>query len=268
MSKLHKTLGGDVSGVVVEVAPGTTDFKPQDRVFACTDGYKGTTLWGTYAEYVCVPTAHLAKIPDDFSFQDAAAMPLVSLTAWQALEAAKVVSGNHVLVHAGAGGVGSAAIQLAKQRGCTVSTTASPENTQYLKDLGADTVIDYKSQRFEEVCERPVHCVIDCVGGDYERRSLQLLDRSGWFVNILANPSMLRLALGKLRGLTRLGPHYHVMLVQPNGKQLEGIAELWKAGKVRPIVQSTFALSEAAEAHKVQETHKVRGKIVLNVAEL
>lgn len=264
---MPKVPGGDLAGVIVE-APEGSGFKPGDRVFALAESYKNTIAWGTYSQYIVIPTQHLAKIPEGHSFQDAAAMPLVFLTAWQALDTANLHTGQHIMIHAGSGGVGTAAIQLAKARGLKVTTTASAENADFLKDLGADHVIDYKSARFEATCERPVHAVIDTIGGDYETRSLGLLDRSGSFISLLAKPEPLKILLGKLRAWFRLGPHYYIMSVQPNGQQLGEVAKLWESGTVKLIIHATFALQEAAQAHRLQETGKCRGKVVLNVQDV
>jgi NADPH:quinone reductase-like Zn-dependent oxidoreductase len=261
--QVGKVLGGDLSGVVSH-APDGARYPIGTKVFGVTESYF-KHQWGTYAEFAAVPQEHLAAVPEGLSMEEAASLPLVGLTALQALDVGNLIAGQHILVHAGSGGVGLSAIQIAKSRGLKVTTTTSAANVQFLKDLGADNVIDYKSVRFEEACERPVHLVIDCVGGDYEPRSMSLLERDGWFVSLLAKPSPAQIIFGKLRGMLRLGPHYHLMSVRPSGAQVDQLAKMWQEGKLKPILHRVFPIGEVVEAHVEQETGKCRGKIVLRV---
>lgn len=168
MCTLPKVLGGDVAGTVLEADPGSR-FQPGAAVYSCTEGFQLWKPWGTYAEQAAVPEAHLALKPAAASFEEAAGLPLAALTAWQALDAARIEPGQRLLVHAGAGGVGSLAVQMAKARGAHVTATCSTRNLAFVRELGADEAVDYTSQRFEEVCS-PFDAVIDLVGGEYEMR--------------------------------------------------------------------------------------------------
>lgn len=185
LSTLPKVLGGDLAGTVLEADPGSR-FQPGAAVYSCTEGFQLWKKWGTYAEQAAVAEAHLALKPAAASFEEAAGLPLAALTAWQALDAARIEPGQRLLVHAGAGGVGSLAVQLAKARGAHVTATASTRNLAFLRgELGADEAVDYTAQRFEEVCS-PFDAMIDLVGGDYETRSLRALKKKGGvFVSVL-----------------------------------------------------------------------------------
>ncbi|KAL4443657.1 hypothetical protein ABPG75_011394 [Micractinium tetrahymenae] len=267
---LPKVPGGDVAGVVAEADPGSS-FKPGDRVMALADGYRPWRAWGTYCEFVSLPEAHLARIPEGMSDEEAAALPLVSLTVMQALEVSNLSTGDRLLVHGASGGVGVMAVQLAKARGLYVLGTCSFSNADYVKELGCDRVIDYTKERFEDACgDAPLDCVIDGVGGDYEPRSLRLLKRSGTYVSLRAgdtNAAILVATLkGKLLGLLRLGPHYYSSGVSPNGRQLAEVAEVWKEGKLKINVQTVLPLVRAAEAQELVAARHVRGKVVLRVS--
>lgn len=255
--------GTDVAGVV-EAAPAGSGFAPGDRVFADC-GAK----WGGYAEHVALPASQVAKLPEAIDFRAAAGVPLAFLTAWQALDAAGLSPGDHVLVHAGAGGVGGAAIQLAKARGLRVTTTASAKNAEHCAALGADAVIDYTAQQFDEACERPVHAILDTVGGaDYVRRGVTLLGRGGTYVDFLAQARPAGILVNKLKSWVFLGPRYKVIWTRADGGQLAQVAALLAAGTVRPLpVQQVYPLEAAAEAQEAQKTHRVRGRLVLSVGE-
>ncbi|PRW57936.1 NADPH:quinone reductase [Chlorella sorokiniana] len=264
MAALPKVPGGDLAGEVVEGDEAGT-FQPGDRAFACVDGWRPEVAWGTYAELCSVPAAHLARIPEGVSYTDAAALCLTALTAFQALKAARLQPGQRVLVHAAAGGVGSAAVQIAKAQGMQVVATASAANAEFARSLGADQVIDYKQQRFEEVLAgSPVDAVIDTIGGEYERRSLQVLKRSGTFVNLFAQFSLWPIVKGKLRALLRLGPRYETLFVSA-GQDMQQVAELVAAGRLRPHVQAVMPLEQASEAHRMVYSGHTRGKVVLQV---
>ncbi|PSC73703.1 NADPH:quinone reductase isoform B [Micractinium conductrix] len=254
------------AGEVVEADAGGP-FALGDRVFGCIAGYKPEVPWGCYADLAVVPAQHLAKIHDGMSYTDAAALCLTALTAHQALAAARLRPGQRVLAHAAAGGVGSAAVQLAKAQGLEVVATASGGNAAVVEELGADQVIDYKQQRFEQVLRgSPVDAVIDAVGGDYEPRSLSVLHRSGTFVNLFAQFELWPLLKGKLRGLLRLGPRYATLMVEPSGAGMRATAELAAEGKLRPHVAAVMPLEQAGEAHRQVYGGHVRGKVVLQVA--
>jgi NADPH:quinone reductase-like Zn-dependent oxidoreductase len=245
--------GFDLSGVVVEVGEGVTRFVPGDEVYAMLHLRRG----GAYAEYAIVLDTEAAPKPVRASHTEAGSLPLVALTAWQALfDTADLQPGETALIHAGAGGVGSVAIQLAKWRGARVITTASQRNHEFLRSLGADIVIDYTTQRFEDVA-RDVDVVLDAVGGETQIRSLETLRDGGRLVGLLG---LTRAALNPGRGIQATA-----ILVDPDSAQLARIATLVDDGRLRPIVSHRLPLDQAPEAHRQSETGRTRGKIVLEV---
>jgi NADPH:quinone reductase-like Zn-dependent oxidoreductase len=245
--------GFDLSGVVAEVGEGVTRFAPGDAVYAMLHLRRG----GAYAEYAIVLDTEAAPKPARASHAEAASLPLVALTAWQALfDTADLQPGETVLIHAGAGGVGSVAVQLAKWRGARVIATASQRNHEFLRSLGADVVIDYTTQRFEDVA-RDVDVVLDPIGGETQVRSLDTLRDGGRLVGLLG---LTRAAQNPDRGIQATA-----ILVDPHSAQLSHIATLVDDGNVRPIVSHLFTLDQAPEAHRQSETRRTRGKIVLEV---
>ncbi len=253
--------GFDVSGVVESIGEGVTKFKPGDEVFAMTSlrlGSGGGVSGGAYAEYVAVVEAQVAAKPANIDHEHAAAVPLAALTAWQALfDTAKLSEGQTVLIHAGAGGVGHFAVQLAKARGARVIATASsPENLEFLKQIGADVIVNYKQQKFEDVA-RDVDVVLDTIAGETQERSFACLKEGGFLVSILQPPTAAKLKERNLRGA--------VILVKPDGAELAEIAQLIEAGKVKPEVSATFPLADAAKAQELNKAGHVRGKVVLKV---
>jgi NADPH:quinone reductase-like Zn-dependent oxidoreductase len=245
--------GFDVSGVVAEVGEGVTRYAPGDEVYAMLHLRRG----GAYAEYAIVLDAEAAPKPARASHADAASLPMVALTSWQALfDTADLQPGETVLIHAGAGGVGSVAVQLAKWRGARVIATASQRNHAFLRSLGADVVIDYTTQRFEDVA-REVDVVLDPIGGETQVRSLDTLRDGGRLVGLLG---LTRAAQDPDRGIQTTA-----ILVDPDSTQLARIAALVDDGHVRPVVSHVFTLDQAPEAHRQSETRRTRGKIVLEV---
>ena len=245
--------GFDVSGVVAAVGPGVTEFEVGDEVYAMLSLRRG----GGYAEYAIVRVDEAAPKPTRVTHAEAASIPLVALTAWQTLfEIADLQAGQTVLIHAGAGGVGSIAIQLAKWRGATVIATASDYNQDFLRELGVDVPVDYRNQRFEDYASE-VDVVLGSIGGETQVRSMAVLREGGILVSIV--------------GLTREGrnPSRNIRvtstLVQPNAQQLSRIGDLIEQGIVRPIVTYRFPLHRAPEAHEQSETRRTRGKIVLEI---
>ena len=245
--------GFDVSGVVTAIGPGVSNFAVGDDVFAMLSLRRG----GAYAEYAIVKQDEAAPKPPGVTHAEAASIPLVALTAWQTLfEIANLQAGQTVLIHAGAGGVGSIAIQLAKWRGATVIATASDYNQDFLRELGVDIPVDYRTERFEDFAV-DVDVVLDSIGGETQVRSMAVLKEGGILVSIV--------------GLTREGrnPQRNIRvtstLVQPSSEQLDRIGELIDAGDVRPIVTYRFPLARAAAAHEQSETRRTRGKIVLEI---
>jgi NADPH:quinone reductase-like Zn-dependent oxidoreductase len=248
-------LGWDAAGVVLEAGNNVTDFKVGDRVFT----RPATSNRGAYAEYVAVDSNLLAKMPDEMSFEEAASIPLAGLTAWQCLvDFGKIQKGDKVLIHAGAGGVGIFAIQIAKTFGAYVATTASENNIEFLTSLGADEVINYKENDFSEVLNG-FDLVLDSMGGDIQSKSYKVLKENGKLVSIVQPPSEEEAASFNVQA--------GFLWLEPDGEQLQKIADLYKEGKVKPVIGKTFDFSEQSlrEAHTLSETHHARGKIVISV---
>jgi NADPH:quinone reductase-like Zn-dependent oxidoreductase len=251
---LPMTLGLDVAGVVDVVGEGVTQFRPGDRVFA-----KVTTEQGAFAEYTVVATEQVALMPRSEDFVRAAAVPTAGLTAWQALfDTADLQPGQTVLIHGAAGGVGSFAVQLAKWKGARVIGTASGEGIAAARRLGADEVIDYTAQRFEEVVH-DVDVVLDTIGGDTFTRSLDVLKPGGIIVTLIYDAPLEKVEGRNVRA-TRI-------VTQNNGQELAQIAALIDAGAVVPAVNVILPLSAVRRAQEMIAGHHGPGKIVLVVAE-
>lgn len=270
-------LGNDFAGIVVEVGSNVSQFKVGDEVYAKTD------LNGAFAEYTIVQQSSLALKPQNISMEQAAALPLVALTSWQALvEIAKVKAGQKVLIHAGSGGVGSIAIQLAKSLGAKVATTTSAKNSGWVKELGADIIIDYKTMDFEQEL-KDYDVVLDTQGGKTLEKSLNVLKRGGRLISIsgppdhafaeVINPNwflkcvipMLSWSIrhkAKKRGIT-----YSFLFMQPNGQQLSKITELVETGKIKPVVDQTYGFVQIKEALQYVNTGRSKGKVVLQFDE-
>jgi NADPH:quinone reductase-like Zn-dependent oxidoreductase len=245
--------GHELSGVVEAVAPHVTTVKPGDAVFALTDFSRD----GAAADYVAVQAANLAPKPQSLDDAHAAAVPLSGLTAWQALfDHAALSTGQAVLIHAAAGGVGTYAVQLAHWRGAHVIGTARMENAEFLRDLGADEVIDYTAVRFEDKV-RDVDVVLDAVGGDTLERSWRVLRPGGTLVTIVSGAAPEKAREHDVRGV--------FFIVKPNRDQLIEIAHLIDAGSLRPIIEATFPLAQAREAFEHGLRQHNRGKLVLDI---
>jgi NADPH:quinone reductase-like Zn-dependent oxidoreductase len=245
--------GYDLAGVVEESGPGATRFKKGDEVFA----YLNLRRAGAYAQYAVVKEDEAAAKPAKTTFEEAAAVPLAALTAWQGLiEKAKLEPGQTVLIHGGSGGVGSFAVQIAKARGAKVIATASTRNQQTLKELGVDQAIDYTTTKFEEVAKE-VDVVLDTVAGETLARSYAVVKKGGIIVSILEPPNKEELSKRGIRG--------EVFLVRPSSQMLAEIGKLIDAGKLKPVVSEVLPLHEASKAHQQIETGHTRGKIVLKV---
>ena len=250
-------LGWDVSGVVEATGFGVTLFKPGDEVFGMLPYPFGV---GSHAEYVVGPARAFAAKPRNVDHVQAAALPLAALTAWQALnDTARLRSGQRVLIHAAAGGVGHLAVQIAKARGAYVIGTASANHHDLLGELGADEVIDYHAQPFDEAVSG-IDVVLDPISGDYSARSLTTLKPGGILV------SLLPFAPETPAAAERLGVKAELMLVEYDHQGMTAIADLVTEGKLRPVVAAAFPLAEAAKAHELGETRHVAGKLVLTVA--
>ena len=273
--KMPLSLGHDVAGTVLQVGPGVRDFTPGDAVYGrVRDGRTGT-----FAERIAVAESDLAPAPRTISTAEAASLPLVALTAWQALvERGKVQPGQKVLIHAGSGGLGSMAIQLAKHLGAYVATTASGSNADFLREIGADTVIDYRTQDFEEELS-DYDLVLDSLGGENLEKSLRVLAPGGTAIGVSGPPDptfartaglnpVLRVAITALSGKVRrqakrLGVSYEFLLMRASGEQLREITALVEAGTIRPIVGKTFPFTQTPEALKALVRGGIRGKIVV-----
>jgi NADPH:quinone reductase-like Zn-dependent oxidoreductase len=248
-------LGGDIAGVVENVGNKITKFKAGDPVFA----YLSLKNGGGYAEYALAAEREAAPKPKSLTYVEAAAVPIVGLTAWQALvDTAKLSAGQTVLIHGGSGGVGTFAIQIAKARGAKVIATASTANQHLLKELGADIAVDYTKQKFEDLA-KDVDVVLDSVGKDTLARSYGVVKKGGFIVSIVA-----RLDRAEL---DKHGIHGATLSVDPNSEELAEIGKLIDEKKIKVIVSQTFPLSEAVKAQEQAATGHTRGKIVLKVAE-
>ena len=250
--QLPAVLGRDVAGVIENTGLAVKRFGDGEPVYAMLEWDRGG-----YAEYVAVAEADVARKPDSLDFDTAAAIPLVGLTAWQGLfDHGELASGERVLVHGGAGGVGHFAIQLAKNRGAWVATTVSAQDFDFVRGLGADQPIDYEAQRFDKLVH-DIDLVFDLVGGETRERSWAVLKKGGRLVSALGQPSEEE---AKKAGARGIGYTAH-----PDGGELEEIGRLIDAQKVKPYVMATYPLTDVRAAQERAEKEHTRGKIVLSV---
>jgi NADPH:quinone reductase-like Zn-dependent oxidoreductase len=269
------TLGHDVAGTVISVGSKVKGFKPGDQVYARPRDHR----IGTFAERIAIDEADLAPAPATITPVEAASLPLVALTAWQALVIrGNVKPGQKVLIHAGAGGVGSITIQLAKHLGAHVATTTSGKNADFVRELGADEVIDYRTQDFEKELSG-YDLVLDSLGGENLEKSLRILHTGGKAIGISGPPDpafataaglnpVLRLAIAALSGKIRrqakkLGVSYEFLFMSANGDQLRQIAALVDDGALRPVVGKTFPFDETPQALDSLAKGGIRGKAVI-----
>lgn len=270
-------LGHDVAGVVVKVGRLARQFEPGDEVYARADDFR----IGTFAEMIPIKETSLALKPKDLAMEQAASIPLVGLTAWQALvETAKLKKGQKVFIQAGSGGVGTFAIQLAKHLGATVATTTSTANIELVKSLGADVVVDYKTQNFEDVLH-DYDVVLNSQDRKSLEKSLRVLKRGGKLISIsgppdpefgeaIAAPGFVKLVLKLLSSGVRKkaqsrGLSYSFMFMKANGGQLREIAALIERGAIRPIVDKVFPFDSINDAIAYVETGRAKGKVVIKV---
>jgi NADPH:quinone reductase-like Zn-dependent oxidoreductase len=254
-TKLPLIPGYDVAGTVEQTGSKITKFKKGDSVFA----YLPLESGGGYAEYAVATEKEAAAKPKTLNYIEAAAVPVVALTAWQALiDTAKLSSGQTVLIHGGSGGVGSFAIQIAKAKGAKVIATASTPNQGLLTELGADVAIDYTKTKFEDVA-KDVDVVLDSVGKDTLTRSYGVLKKGGYIVSLVARPDPAELEKRGIRG----SPIH----AQPNSAELAEIGKLIDEKKIKVIISQVLPLSDAGKAQAQVETGHTRGKIVLKVAD-
>jgi alcohol dehydrogenase len=275
--RLPLILGHDVAGVVVKAGPRVRQFKPGDEVYARTDDFR----IGTFAEFVPVKESSLAPKPKGLTMEEAASIPLVGLTAWQALvETAKLTKGQRVFIQAGSGGVGTFAIQLARHLGAIVATTTSAANFELVRSLGADVVIDYRTQDFEDVLH-DYDVVLNSQDGKTLGKSLRVLKGGAKLVSIsgppdpafgrnIAAPAFVRLVMrllssGVRRRARGRGIDYSFLFMRANGGQLREITRLIEAGAIRPVVDKVFAFESTNEALAYSEAGHAKGKVVIKI---
>jgi NADPH:quinone reductase-like Zn-dependent oxidoreductase len=275
--RLPATLGSDVAGFVVEVGTRVTRFKPGDAVFASVFDLGN----GALAEYVAVPENAAAFKPANLDFVQAASIPMVGLTSWQALkERMHLKPGQKVFIPAGSGGIGTFAIQLAKCLGAKVATTTSTGNVEMVRSLGADEVIDYKKLEFEKVLSG-YDAVLGAVRGDALDKSLRILKPKSKIVSLVGPPDA---AFARARGMNffmvfvfwmlsrrmirrakKRGIEYSFLFMHPDGSQLAEIGELLEAGSIRPVIDKIFPFDQAKEALAYLEKGRAKGKVVVQM---
>ncbi|MGR3964136.1 NADP-dependent oxidoreductase [Pseudomonas sp. 910_23] len=270
-------LGNDLAGVVLSVGTAVRRFKPGDEVY----GRPPQQRIGTFAELIAVREDALARKPANITMEQAAALPLVALTAWQVLvETARLKKGQKVFIHAGSGGVGSIAIQLAKHLGAFVATTTSTANVEWVKALGADLVIDYKQQNFETLLN-DYDVVLNSLGPDALAKSLDILKPGGQLISISGPPTqafareqqlswLLGLVMGVLssgirRKARKQGVRYDFLFMRASGAQLDELTALVEAGIIKPVIDRTFPFESTAQALSYVEQGRAKGKVVITM---
>jgi NADPH2:quinone reductase len=248
-------LGWAISGEVVALGEGVTQFAPGDAVYGMV---RFPQEGKAYAEYVAAPVSDIALKPQRLSHQEAAAVPLAALTAWQAIfDTAHLQPGQTILIHAAAGGVGHLAVQLAKWKGAKVIATTSARNAEFVRDLGADTIIDYTAQPFEEAV-RDVDVVFNTVSNDIVKRSFQVIKHGGFLVSIAGEHEP---AIASSHGVQAAR-----IMVHTQGEQMAELTRIFDAGSLKVHVDAVFPLQEVGQSHRLSEGGHVRGKIVLDVS--
>lgn len=270
-------MGNDLAGVVIAVGSQVTRFKAGDTVYARPP----ETRIGTFAELIAVNENAIALKPANTSMAQAASLPLVALTAWQVLvDTARLQKGQKMLIHAGSGGVGTVAIQLAKHLGAFVATTTSTANVEWVKALGADQVIDYTRQNFESVLHG-YDVVLNSLGADVLEKSLKVLKPGGQLISISGPPTaqfaqeqglswplqqvMRLLSLGIRRKARKQDVSYRFVFMRANGAQLQQISALVEAGIIKPVIDRAFTFEATAEALKYVEQGRAKGKVVVTI---
>ncbi|RZL10654.1 MAG: NADP-dependent oxidoreductase [Rubrivivax sp.] len=274
---LPLVLGHDVAGVVVKVGLLARQFKVGDEVYARTDDFR----IGTFAEFVPVKESSLALKPRNLSMEEAASIPLVGLTAWQALvERAKLTRGQKVFIQAGSGGVGTFAIQLARHLGASVATTTSAANTDLVRGLGADVVVDYRTQDFEAMLQG-YDVVLNSQDGKTLEKSLRVLKPGGQLISIsgppdpafaqgIGAPGFVRLAIRLLsasvrRRARKLGVGFSFLFMKADGPQLRQITRLLESGAIVPVIDKVFPFDATNEALAYVESGRAKGKVVIKL---
>ena len=270
-------IGRDVSGVIKEVGEKVKQLKVGNKVYSRIDD----NFVGTMAEYVISNASDVALIPSNLNHEEAASIPLVGLTSYQALiDIAKLSAGENILIHAGSGGIGTIAIQLAKHLGAKVTTTTSTKNVGLVKDLGADKVIDYtKHSYLEEGAKFDV--VFDTLGGKHTLDSFKVLKDGGRVVSIsgdLDSVTTKQLGLNKVvrfllalkvkkvtKAASKMGAIYRFLLMSPNGAQLKELAKLYESGSIKPVIDKTYNFDDSIKALDYLAKGRARGKVVVKV---
>ncbi|MDI2588822.1 NADP-dependent oxidoreductase [Psychrobacillus sp. NEAU-3TGS] len=270
-------LGNDFSGVVVKVGAKVTRFRIGDEIY----GRPRKSKIGTFAEYIAIHEEDIALKPKNLSFEEAASIPLVGLTSYQALtDILQVQKGQKVLIQAGAGGVGTFAIQLAKLMGATVATTASEAGANLVKSLGADEIINYKTEKFEEILKN-YDAVFDTLGGDILNKSFGVVKSGGKIVSVSGLPNarfgkeygsgflktfLFSIASTKLTKLEKKhNVQYTFLFMKPSGEQLRIIGNFFETGKIKAIIDRVFPFEEAQKAMEYAESGRAKGKIIVKI---
>jgi NADPH:quinone reductase-like Zn-dependent oxidoreductase len=274
-----KGIGRDVSGIVEKVGKNVKNFKAGDKVYSRID----EAFVGTMAEYVISNDKDVAFIPSNLSFDESASIPLAGLTSYQALvDVAKLSSGENILIHAGSGGVGTIAIQLAKHLGANVTTTTSTKNVKLVKDLGSDKVIDYtKHSYLDEGTKFDV--VFNTLGGKYTLNSFKVLKDGGRVVSIsgdLDSVTTKQLGLNKVvrlllslkakkvtKAASKMGAMYRFLLMSPNGAQLKELSKLYESGSIKPVIDKTYDFKSSIQALEYLSNGRAKGKVIVKVVD-
>ena len=250
---LPLTLGWDFSGIIEALGAEVSGFQVGEAVFSRPDIKRD----GSYAEYIAVRAGEIARKPKTISHVEAASLPLAGITAWETIvTVGNLLAGQTALIHAGSGGVGSLAVQIAKWRGAHVVATTSAVNTELVYSLGADLVIDYRNDRFADRV-KDVDLVVDTIGGEVQESSWSVLRRNGMLVSTVSVPSAER--------AEAIGVRSAFIFIEPNAPVLGRLATLVDGGKIRPLIGGEFALRNLVEAHALSESGRAVGKIVLYV---
>jgi len=270
-------LGNDFSGVITKVGSKVTRFKVGDEIYARPRKNK----IGTFAEYIAIHEDDIALKPKNLSFEEAASIPLVGLTSYQALhDIMQLQKGQKILIHAGSGGVGTFAIQLAKIMGATVTTTASEAGTNLVTSLGADQIINYKTEKFEDILKN-YDAVFDTIGGATLEKSFNIIKSGGNIVSVSGMPNarfgkefgsgffktlLFSLASKKLTALEKKhNAQYSFLFMKPSGDQLRTIANYIEAGKIKPVIDRVFPFEDAQKAMEYSESGRAKGKIIVKI---
>jgi len=274
--KLPLILGHDVAGIVVEVGPKVTNFKVGDEIFSRLPDFQ----IGAFAEYVAINENFVAPKPKNFSMEEAASVPLVGLTVWQVFEKANLKKGQKVFIQAGSGGVGTFAIQLAKHLGAVVATTTSAKNVQLVKDIGADVVIDYKTQDFENILT-DYDLVLNSQDQKTLEKSIRILKPGGKVISISGPPDV---AFAKKLGLNfflravmfllsfntkklakKQNVDYSFLFMEANGNQLNEISKLIESGSIRPTVDKILPFEQTNDALNYVDSGRAKGKVIIKI---